>query len=457
MDEMLERVNNLTQEEIDEYSKYLMPNLNKRDGWHIKSGKGVWLTDINGKEYLDFTSQFFTNYVGYGNEEIAGVIADQAKNITYVGQFTNTNLRFAFAQKVASIAPKNLNRIAVAVGGGPAVELAVRIALKNRKDARNVICLWDAYHGNSFETLGATFVTSLHAGSTLPPAEGFTNIENATWNFMSHISNNYVKVPNAYCYRCPFRQDPENCNLMCAEMLRLTIEKGVVGPTAAVIVEPIQSGGGQIPLPKKYLQRVREICDEFGVILIFDEVQTYGKTGKFFASEYYGVEPDIIVTGKGIGGGMPVALIIAHDRLEVFEGGAEDISTYTNNQVSLAAALKSIEIIQRDRLLENCTEIGGYIVEKLDEMRGEFPEIGDIRGVGLLIGVELVRDPKTKEPVPYGTTLKILEACRRKGLLFQIARENVIKIKPGMVITREEADIGLNIFREAFREVLRNP
>lgn len=454
MDEMTQRVNHLTREQIDEYSKCLMPNLNKRDGWHIQSGKGVWLEDINGKKYLDFTSQFFTNYVGYGNQEIAEIIADQAKTITYVGQFTNTNLRYAFAQKVASIAPENLNRIAIAVGGGQAVELAIKIALKNRKGSQNVICLWDAYHGNSLETIGATFVSTLNGGNTLPPVEGFKNVENPVWNFMSHISNNYVRAPHAYCYRCPFKQDAETCNLMCAEMLRYTIEKGVVGPTAAVLIEPIQSGGGQIPLPRKYLKRVREICDEFGVLLIFDEVQTYGKTGAFFASDYYGVEPDIIVTGKGIGGGMPIALIIVHDKLEVFEGGAEDISTYTNNQVSIAAAMKSIEIIERDRLLENCTSIGNYIVKRLTEMMNEFPEIGDIRGVGLLIGVELVKDRTTKEPLTRGTTQKILDACVKRGLLFQIARENVIKIKPGMVITKEEADIGLDILHEAFKEVL---
>lgn len=454
MDEMLERVNNLTKEQIENYKKNLMPNIYKRDGWHIKTGKGVWMEDINGRKYIDLTSQFFTNYVGYGNEEIAKVVAEQAQNLTYLGQFTQTNLRYSLAHKIASIAPKNLNRVAFSVGGGPANETAFKIALKNRKGSRNFITLWDAYHGNTFSTIGATFVTTLYGGHTTYP-DSWDDVSSPAWNFMSNISNNFIRVPNPYCYRCTFNQKCESCDLMCVEMLRNTIIKGVVGPVAAVVVEPIQSGGGQIPLPKKYLKRVREICDEFGIILIFDEIQTYAKTGKFFAAEYYDVEPDIITFGKGIGGGFSLAGIIIHDKLEGFEEVVEDLHTYTNNQVTMAASLKSIEIIERDNLLDNAANMGRYFVQRFTEMQKEFTEIGDIRAAGLLIGIEMVKDPVTKEPLESSVTEKILSACVSKGLLFQIARENIIKIKPAMTINKSEVDIAMDIFYEAFKEVLR--
>lgn len=453
MDEMLERVNSLTNEQIEEYKKNLMPYLVKnRDKWHIKTGKGIWLEDINGKKYMDLTSQFFTNYVGFGNEEIARVVAQQAQNITYLGQFTQSNLRYYLAHKIASIAPKNLNRVSFSVGGGPANESALKIALKNRKGSKNFISLWDAYHGNTFSTVGATFVSTLWGGRTVDP-ESWDDISSSTWNYLSNISNNFIKVPNPYCYRCPFNQKCESCDLMCAQMLRSTILKGVTGPVAGVIIEPIQSGGGQIPLPARYLKRVRETCDEFGIVLIFDEIQTYAKTGKFFAAEYYDVEPDIITFGKGIGGGFSLAGVIVHDRLQSFSDGLEDLNTFTNNQVAMAASLKSIEIIERDNLLVNTTNMGKYFEQGLFEMQKDFPEIGDVRAAGLLIGVELVKDPINREPLSL--TGKIVNTCFEKGLVLQSARGNVIKIKPPMTISKAEVDLSMDILYEAFKEVLR--
>lgn len=452
MDQILEKVNQLTQMEIEEYRKNLMPST-AASPLHIKYGKGIWLYDVKGNGYMDLTAQFFTNYIGFGNEEIAEVVAEQAKMITYLGQYTHSNLRFALAHKIASIAPDNLNRVAFSTGGGPANELALKIALKNREGSMNFISLWDAYHGNTFSTLAATLTSSLHPCTT-PPAS-WHGKHNPTWSFLTNIGNHFVRVPNPYCYRCPFNQQCESCDLTCARMLEMTIQKGVLGPVAGLILEPIQSGGGQIPLPQKYLKRVRKICDEYGIILIFDEVQTYAKTGKFFASEYYGVEPDIITTGKGIGGGFSLAAIIIHDRLKGFETVTEDLNTFTNNQVTMAASLKSIEIIERDHLLDNAAKMGRYLELGFTKMQKEFPEIGDIRAVGLAIGVELVVDPKTKVPLSYETTKKITDAAFTRGIIAQIARENVIKVKPALIINKEEADTVLGVFEECFREVLR--
>lgn len=444
MDKLLEQAWNLTPEQRQEYEKHLMPFHANSKSLHLKSGKGVWLEDIHGKKYIDFTTQMFACYLGFGNEEIAQVVYEQAKSLTIVSPFIQTDLRYSLVHKIASVAPKNLNRISFTVGGGPATESAMKIAIKNIKGSRNFVTLGGSYHGGTFASANATSFSSQVANDP--------NYIPALFRYVSAMPNNCVRAPQPYCYRCPFKQKPESCGMLCAEMLKYTILNGVVGPAAGVFVEPIQSAGGQMPFPKEYLRRVREICDETGTLLIFDEFQTYCRTGKFFAADYYGVEPDIITFAKGLGGGIPLAGIIIHDRLVPFEEGMEDLHTFQNVHLGMAAALKAIEITERDGLLENAENVGAYITQRLFKMQEEFPEIGDIRGPGLAIGVELVKDPVTKEPLSAGV---ILDKCMEKGLFFQIAHSNIIKIKPALIITKNEADTALDILEESLREVLR--
>lgn len=446
MNSSLERAWNLTPEEREKFRSHLMPFHAKNDGLHLKSGKGVWLEDVNGKRYIDFTAQMFACYLGFGNEEIAQVVYEQAKNLTIVCPWHQTDLRFSLVEKIASIAPENLDRMSFTVGGGPATESAMKIAIKNIKGSRNFITLWGGYHGNTFASASATcFSSRLNV-----PVEETPYL----FQYTSVLANNCVRVPQPYCYRCPFKQKPESCCLECAEAIKSTIINGVVGQTAGVIVEPIQSVGGQMPFPGAYLKRVREICNELGTLLIFDEFQSYCRSGKFFAADYYGVEPDVITFAKGLGGGVPMAGILIHKKLQGFEDPIEDLHTYQNNHLGFAAALKAIEIIQRDKLLDNTVNVGAYITKKLQDMQKEFPEIGDIRGPGLAIGVEMVKDPITKEPLDQEVSARILNRCIDKGLLYQLTR-NIIKIKPPLIITQEEAGKALDIMEQSFREVLR--
>lgn len=445
MDSLIGQLNNLNSEDLEEYKSNLMLG-GGTPGPCLVNGKGVRVHDINGKSYIDCTSQSWALYLGYCNEEIRQTVYEHMSNLTHVHQGFHTKQRLALANKLASLAPKDLNRVSFTVGGGPAIEAAMKIAMKNVPGAKHFISLWDAYHGSTLTTAGASWISTRAAGKFVGAA-----------GFLPNLNTNFVRVPNPYCYRCYFGQECGNCNMMCAEMLRLTMEKGVNGPTAGVIVEPVQASGGQIPLPKKYLQRIREICDEFGALLIYDEIQTYCRIGKFFAAEYYDVEPDIIVLGKALGGGFPIAAIIIHDRLKGFDMNSEELHTFANNSVSQVAALKMIEIIERDRLLDNANTVGGYIAQKLHELQKEYEEIGDIRQVGLHIGVEMIEDAKSKKPLSNEKSIKIRSTGIEKGIILGTAgyKKNILKIKPPLIITKKEADEVISIFSDTLYNVLR--
>ncbi len=331
------------------------------------------------------------------------------------------------------------------VGGGPAVESAMKIALINRKGAKSFISLWDGYHGT---TLGV--INSSHMAT--PGSEGyFPQIVN-----LLPIVHDFIRVPNPYCYRCYFGQEPKSCDLTCARILELTIQKGVSGPAAGVIIEPVQGSGGQIIFPVRYLRKVREICDTYGIPLIFDEIQTFCRVGDWFASRLFEVEPDIIVLGKALGGGTPIAAIIINDKkLAGFEPTGIDLHTFANNQISQAAAIKLITIIERDNILRNTREIGECFRKGLEELKKDYPEIGDIRQLGLHIGVEFVGSSKIKEPL-VNETIAIRKEGLKNGVIFGIAsaHRNVLKIKPPLIINRKQADEVLGILEKCMKKAL---
>ncbi len=443
MDPTLEKIYGMTGAEIESARGHLMVG-GGTPGPTLVKGKGVRVQDIDGNTYIDCTSQSWALYLGYANDEIREIICEHAQNLTHVHQGFNTLPRFYLANRLAQLAPAGLDRVSFTVGGGPAVESAMKIALRNRPGAKEFISLWDAYHGTVFGAASTSWIATQASGQ-------FTGQK----HFLP-LLHTVPRVPNPYCYRCPFGQEPGSCDLMCAEMLRFTIERGVNGPAAGLILEPIQASGGQIPFPKRYLERVREICDEFGVPLIFDEIQTYCRIGEWFAADYYGVTPDIIVLGKALGGGLPIAAIIIRDTLVGFSIKAEDLHTFANNSLSQVAAIKQIEIIERDGVLENTRRIGSYIADRLMEFQEEFPEIGDIRAVGLHIGIEYVKDPKTKEPAA-DECVNIRSEGMNLGAIFGLAgvRKNVLKVKPPLIITQDEADEVLDVLYRAMRKVLR--
>lgn len=443
MDPLLAKIYSLSQLEQADCAKHVMLGGGTRGGPVLVRGKGVRVYDPDGRDYIDCTSQSWAMYLGFAHDDINRVVAEHMQNLSHVHQGFDTLPRFYLARKLAQLAPGDLKRVSFTVGGGPAIEAAMKIAYKNTQPSREFICLYDSYHGTTLGTMGASWVSTRAAGK-LAGGSRFLG-----------LTRTFIRVPNPYCYRCPLGLQRESCSLACVQMLRLTLERGVAGNAAGIIVEPVQASAGQIILPREYLEEVRKICDEFHVLLIFDEIQTYARTGRFFAAEYFGVTPDIIVLGKGFGAGLPIAAIIISNKLQGFEPDAEELHTFSNSSVAQVAAAKQIELLESG-ILDNVIRMGEYLGMRLKEMQREFPEIGDIRVAGLHIGVEFVRDPESKDPL-HAEGQAIRDEGIKAGVIFGLGgvRKNVLKIKPPLIITKDECDEVMEKLRTAMTRVLR--
>ena len=439
MDPLLKKLYGMSPEEAGECEKHLMIGGGTRPAPTIVRGKGVWIEDITGKKYIDCTSQSWAMYLGFANEEFTATVTEHIRNITHVHQGFDTPSRYLLAKSLAERAPAKINRVSFTVGGSAAIEGAVKIAVKNRENAQEFISLMDGYHGTSLGMIGATWASTRAMGKYIGGAR------------FSRISKQFIRVPNPYCYRCPLGLERDDCGMMCLKILRLTIERGVNGPVAGILIEPLQASGGQVIFPKEYHQGVREICDEYSIPLIWDEIQTYCRIGSWFASGYYGVAPDMICLGKGLGGGFPIAATMISDDLEGFSPDTEELHTFANNTVSQVAALKQIEMLENG-ILENCNRMGDYLGSELLKLQKDFPQIGDVRQAGLHIGVELVRDPETKEA--GGDLLKaVRSSAMDRGVLFGVGGmlRNVLKVKPPFIITKEECDRVVEVIAESLK------
>ncbi len=411
----------------------------------LVGGQGCRVTDINGKSYLDCTSQAWTLALGYNHPEVIEAAVTQARTLAHVRAGFPTIPRLLLAKRLADLCPGRLNRVINAPTGSLAVEAALKLAMINRPDAHRFITFYHAYHGSTLATMAASWMGTQTPGHFGPGVKFLP--------FMQH----FVRVPNAYCYRCPRRASSPDCSPECAAPLRDTIQRGVDGPVAAVLLEPIQGNGGQIPFPAPFLREVRRICDEFGILLIFDEIQTgFGRTGRMFAADLVGVTPDILVLSKSMGGGFPIAAVVADDRLKSFEPTGEDVYTFGSNPIAQAAALKVIEILERDQIPEHVARTGATFTRGLLDLQTKFPEIGDVRGPGLFIGVEIVKDPATKEPAPVEAR-RIVEEAWNRGVILATASAlpNVIKIKPPLIIQEPEISLVLDVLADCLKVVFR--
>jgi 4-aminobutyrate aminotransferase-like enzyme len=309
--------------------------------------------------------------------------------------------------------------------------MAVKLAFRNRPSARDLLVLQDGYHGRTLATLAASWP---HPNNVFGP-----------------VQPRFTRIAHPNPYRPRLGMGPEAESQLCLELLRDVIEKGVDGEVAALMMEPIQGNGGHIEFPRSYYRGVREICDEAGIILIWDEVQTgFGRTGQMFAADHYGVTPDIIAFGKGVGGGFPLAGILAHEQLTGFEPG-DDALTFGQFPVSMAAGLACVTAIQDDDLCTLAREHGAHATERLLEMQTRHPLIGDVRCPGLMVAVELVKDRETKQPAREEAA-EVYRLGVERGVLFGESRYaslgNLIKIKPSLDIPRDQLDRALDVLDE---------
>jgi 4-aminobutyrate aminotransferase-like enzyme len=412
---------------------------------------GAVLRDVNGVEYLDCTSQAWTLNVGPSNPDVIYGAYVQASRLNHVRYGYPTIPRIKLLNKLAKIAPGDLKKVCLnAQGGSYAIEAAMKLAMINRPEPSLFVTFLRSYQGSTLATIGAS--AFIREGIRFP---GFG-------------LDKYVKAPYPYCYRCPYGEESaEQCNNECLSTLEQLLDRGVNVPVTALIVEPMQGPGGQVPSPKKFLEGLRRICDERKIVLIFDEAQTgFGRIGKWFAAEYYGVIPDIICFTKALGGGFPIGGMLASKKLkQTFLTPGEEHSTFGSNPVSFAAACVTLEVIEKQNLMKNAEEQGKYFTKRIkEEFMEKYPIIGDIRGPGLFIGMEMVKDRKTKAPATMEANSIVGEAFKRH-VMFDLSMtdttskgemiRNVVKFKPPLVITRQQVDHALEVLEESIKAVLK--
>lgn len=403
----------------------------------FKHAKGALIWDADGKEYIDCTSQAWSNNIGANDERVLAAAWEQMQDLTHLRSNYDSVPLLLLSKELAQSAPGKLKRVGYCLHGSMAVEMAVKIAVKNRPNSGPLLTLYDGYHGRSLATMGWS------------------------WPHINNDFNSYitpaVRIPQPYFYRHALPgETPSQMAKRCAEMLRDTVHYAVNGKPPAFLMEPVQGNGTQLDFPREYYHYVREICTEENVLLIWDEIQTgMGRCGTMWAAELYGVEPDIIVFGKGVGGGFPLAGIIAREDLIGFEPG-DDALTFGQFPVSLATGLAALRVIKEDKLLENCREMGEYTTERLHELEKRHLLIGDIRGPGLNIGIELVRDRKTKEPAAH-EALEVYSRGLDRGVIFGTTRYggigNVVKIKPPLCINKDQMNRVIEVFDQILTEI----
>jgi len=402
----------------------------------IAKAEGAYIEDTNGRRYLDFHGNN-VHHIGYGHPELKKAIAEQMDVLPFAPRRFACEPALALAKKLVEISPGELSKVLFTTGGSDAIEVALKIA-RAVTGRHKTISFWDAFHGAGF---GASSV----GGEQL---------------FRSHIIGPLLSgtehVAPFACYRCPYGYPDLNgeaqieiCKTTCANFVRYVLEKE--GDVAAVIAEPARA----VPYlpPPGYWETVRQACNDNGTLLIFDEIPTgLGKTGKMFACEHDEVVPDILVLGKALGGGiLPIAAVLAKAELDV--GGEFAFGHYTHekNPVTAKAALTTIEIIEQEGLVENAAKLGKYMLEQLNLLKVEHPSIGDVRGRGLLLGVELVLNQQEKTPAD-DLAEDVLYRCLGKGLSFKITMGNVLTLSPPLIISKAQIDLSLSIINESLSE-----
>lgn len=445
-EEIRSLLNDLTEEEVDQARALSLTPLKREILYEGTPGSAI-VRDFAGKEYIDCTAQAWTLNVGYCHPDVLAAVAEQMRHLTHVRYGFPTIPRLKLINRLASLFPGNLKRVALNnQGGGTAIEAAMKLAMINRPGATTFLVAYRGYHGATLATISASHY--------MPGLMRFSG-----WG-LEHI----VRFPYPYCYRCPIHQNPSTCGLACLELVEQAILYGANTPIAGLIIEPMQGAGGQIPTPPGYLAGLKELCQKYNILLIYDESQTaFGRIGAMSAAEYYGVPPDIIVLTKGLGGGFPVGAIVAREDLKGFTY-LEEHTTFGANPVAFAAALAAIEVTLRLDLPGRARRLGERATARLRQMQETQPLIGDVRGPGLFIGVELVEDPQTQVPATERATA-LVELAMERGVIFDLdmpdvvndlpTRRNVVKIKPPLTITEEQLDRALDVFEAVLEEVSR--
>jgi len=398
-------------------------------------GQGSLVWDIDGAQFIDFTAGIAVTATGHCHPEVVQAIKDQADKFIHM---SGTDFYYAaqteLAEKINSLVPgSEPKQVFFTNSGTEAVEAAFKLARYSTGCSR-MIAFIGAFHGRSMGALSLTASKYVHRAGFSPLVPGVTH------------------VPYGYCYRCAYNLEYPSCDVYCVKYIEDTLFKRLVSPeeVAAIFVEPIQGEGGYVVPPPLYHQRLCELTDKYDILLVDDEIQAgMGRTGKMFAIEHWNVVPDIICIAKGIASGMPLGAMVARKRQMTWPSGAH-ANTFGGNPISCAAALATIRLIEGG-YMQNAARMGERFMEQLKRMQAEHRSMGDVRGLGLMIGVELVKDKDTKEPA-VDLRDAVVQKCFEKRLLILGCGMSTARFMPALNITEDLVDEGLDIFAEALTE-----
>jgi 4-aminobutyrate aminotransferase len=403
----------------------------------VESGKGCIVKDVDGNEYIDFNSGLVCLAVGHGHPKVVSAIKSQCDRFLH---YSNTDFYYRevidLAEKLAQITPGSPEKkVYFGNSGAEAVEGAVKLA-KWHSRKQLFIAFISAFHGR---TIGAL---------------SFTASKPAQKRYFYPLMPGVTHVPYPYCYRCPFKMTYPDCKYWCVDFIDEYVLQKYVPPedVAGILFEPIQGEGGYVVPPPEYFQRLKKLADKYGLLLIDDEVQSgVGRTGKWFAVEHWNVEPDILCSAKALASGLPLGATVAKAKIMDWTAGSH-ASTFGGNPLSCVAAMAVIDIIKEERLLENATKQGAHIMKRLEELKEQNDIVGDVRGKGLMIGMEIVEDKESRKPAPQKVS-EIMTRSWKRGINVISCGASTIRIAPPLVITRELVDSAMDIIEDVTREV----
>jgi 4-aminobutyrate aminotransferase len=400
-----------------------------------RRGRGALVEDVDGNTFLDFSAGIAVVATGHCHPEVVAAIQQQTAELVHMSgtDFYYPNMA-ELAQKLAAIAPgREAKRVYFGNSGTEAIEAAIKLArYHTRRD--KIIAFYGCFHGRTMGSLSLTASKSVQR-------ERFGTLLAGVF---------HAPYPNPY--RCPFGKPAAACCTECAPFLERELFKHIVKPeeVAAVVIEPIQGEGGYLPAPGDFLRQLQAICRRYGILLVSDEVQSgMGRTGKWWAGDHAGLEPDILCVAKGIASGMPLSATIARASVMDWTPGAH-ASTFGGNPVCMAASLATLRLVEA-QYMENARRMGEYLFARLTPWEDEFRIVGDVRGRGLMIGIEFVKDKKSREPAPELRNA-IVERAFRKGLLVLGAGENTLRLSPPLVIDESQANFATATLAECIRE-----
>ncbi len=411
--------------------QYLSPSYTRPYPLVVRRGEGSIIEDVDGNRFLDFTAGIAVVATGHCHPRVVEAIQKQAAELIHMSaaDFYQEGLA-RLAEKLAALAPGDgPKKVYFGNSGTEAVEAAIKLA-RYHTGRDKLIAFLGAFHGRTMGSLSLTASKAVQRERFGPLVPGVYH------------------VPYAYCYRCPYGLQPDSCAVECATVIERELFRTVAPAkeVAAIVVEPIQGEGGYIVPPAKFLRELRRIASENGIALVFDEVQSgMGRTGKMWACEHFEVNPDILATAKGVASGMPLGVMIASTEFMNWKPGAH-ASTFGGNPVSVAATLATIALLE-EGLVENAARLGRRMLQRLEPWPARFPVVGDVRGLGLMIGIELVKDQQTKERASELRDRVVQEAFER-GLLLLGCGENIVRLMPPLVIDARQADFALDTLED---------